>query len=131
MEKEYYVFYNEVSHAYIKQMNLRLVSGKIDYSETEDPNKALPLLTTMSQAIVMAKKCALKLDIPDDLIVVKKATKKAVAYSEQQKLLSNLHEALVSCMFQGDSATKRAVSLVISDFSNYAGIELEQSDDWD
>ena len=58
-----------------------------------------------------------------------KATKEAID-SERQKLLSNLHEALVSCMFQGDSVTKRAAILVISDFSNYAGIELEQSDDW-
>lgn len=131
MKKEYYVFYNEVSRAYVKQMNLRLVSGRIDYSETGDSNKALPVLTTMSQANVIAKKYASKLDIPDDLIAVKKATKEAVAYSEQQKLLSNLHEALVSCMFQGDSVTKRAASLVISDFSNYVGIELEQSDDRD
>lgn len=130
MEKEYYVFYNENSHAYIKQMDRRLVSGNIDYSETEDIDKALPVLVGANQAKEIAKKVATELNISEKLIIVKKASEKSVTHRKEEKLLSDLHEAIVNCLMQG-GLTKRATNVVINDFDNYAGIELEQSDDWD
>lgn len=72
MEKEYYVFYNENSHAYIKQMDRRLVSGDIDYSETEDIDKAFPVLVDANQAKEIAKKVAIELNISEKLIVILK-----------------------------------------------------------
>ncbi|EHL99836.1 hypothetical protein HMPREF9103_00819 [Lentilactobacillus parafarraginis F0439] len=130
MEKEYYVFYNENSHAYIKQMDRRLVSGDIDYSETEDIDKAFPVLVDANQAKEIAKKVATELNISEKLIVVKKASEKSVTHIKEEKLLSDLHEAIINCLMQG-GLTKRTTNVVINDFSNYAGIELEQSDDWD
>ena len=130
MQKNYYVFYNENSHAYIKQMDRRLVSGNIDYSETTDIDKALPVLVDTDKAKEIAKKVATELDISEKLIVVKKASDKSVTRRKEEKLLSDLHEAIVNCLMQG-GLTKRATNVVINDFDNYAGIELEQSDDWD
>ena len=130
MQKNYYVFYNENSHAYIKQMDRRLVSGDIDYSETTDIDKALPVLVDTDKAKEIAKKVATELDISEKLIVVKKASDKSVTRRKEEKLLSDLHEAIVNCLMQG-GLTKRATNVVINDFDNYAGIELEQSDDWD
>ncbi|ATU68963.1 hypothetical protein CT113_00900 [Levilactobacillus brevis] len=130
MQKSYYVFYNENSHAYIKQMDRRLVSGDIDYSETTDIDKALPVLVDTDQAKEIAKKVASELDISEKLIVVKKASEKSVTHIKEEKLLSDLHEAIVNCLMQG-GLTKRATNVVINDFDNYAGIELEQSDDWE
>ena len=130
MQKNYYVFYNENSHAYIKQMDRRLVSGNIDYSETKDIDKALPVLVDTDKAKEIAKKVATELDISEKLIVVKKASDKSVTRRKEEKLLSDLHEAIVNCLMQG-GLTKRATNVVINDFDNYAGIELEQSDDWD
>ncbi|MDB1104857.1 hypothetical protein [Lentilactobacillus parabuchneri] len=131
MNEKNYVFYNNKSHSYIKQMDRRLVSGDVDYCETDDPDKALSVLTDMDQATSIAKRAAVELELPEKTIIVKEASKGAIEYTRNRKLLADLHEAVISCVFQGDKMAKRAVNQTINDFINYAGIELEEADDWE